>query len=110
MTRAADETERLAEDVAADRARIDHALAALHRKLAPARAASDALHFLRSDTGKALTGAGRLALSHPVPTALIGAGLFWLLFGPRRKKPRQHLAAPAQPALPPVNTRPSDHT
>lgn len=88
MSRSPEEIER---DIEATRASLVATVGEIERRLTPGRILDDMLEG-------ALDGRDRhdfieLVRKHPIPVALVGAGLVWLLLS-GRKKPRRNAPAP----------------
>lgn len=74
------ETAEIERDLAETRARLDDRLSALQDKIAPSQLANDTLSFFHGGDGADFTRdlLGR-AKANPLPVALIGVGLAWLM-------------------------------
>jgi len=79
------ETDQIERDLARTRERMDHRLDELQEKLAPAQLLNDAFATIGGGKGAEFTGdlIGR-AKANPLPVALIGAGIAWLLLSDQR--------------------------
>jgi hypothetical protein len=71
--------EELQADIERHRDNIDHTLLALESKLSPGELLDEGLHYLKSGPGELLANLGRTAKDNPVPVALTGIGLAWLM-------------------------------
>lgn len=75
-----EETAEIERDLAETRARLDGRLSDLQDKMAPTQLANDALSFLHGGDGADFTrNLFARAKANPLPVALIGAGVTWLL-------------------------------
>lgn len=69
----------LEREVAADRERIDRTIDAIHQKLTPGQLIDEGLNYLKRDTSGVFGSLGETIKANPIPTALVGVGLLWLL-------------------------------
>ncbi len=70
------------QDIEATRADLDRTIDAIERKLTPGQVVDEVLGYFRSRPGSGSDVVSWLR-DNPVPVALIGVGLAWLLFAPR---------------------------
>ena len=80
-------TENLERDVAEERARVDATLDEIQRRLTPGQLVDEVLRHGRGTGADVMAGLGRTLAANPVPTALVGVGLLWLLLAPRPTVP-----------------------
>lgn len=78
-------SEQLEREAEATRARIAATLAELRTRISPGQMLDDALDHARDGNGAELVrNLGRQAADNPVPVALLGAGLAWLMLAQRK--------------------------
>lgn len=87
--RSPDQIER---DIADVRARISHTLDAVQDKLSPGQVLDQVLSYTKEEGGAIAEGCVRAVRQNPLPAALAGVGLAWLLYANNR---------PQAPAAPP---------
>jgi len=82
-----DRPEGLERKIADERARIDATLDELQRRLTPGQMIDEVLrHGRGTGTGTGtdfVANLGRILATNPIPAALVGIGLLWLLISPR---------------------------
>jgi hypothetical protein len=78
--------DEIEQDIAATREHIDRTLDVLTARLSPSGLVDQALHIARDTGGEFTLNLGRAIRDNPVPTALIGVGLGWLMFAGRRRE------------------------
>ena len=87
---AGSDVERIERDLSGTRARLDATIDALRRRLAPGEMADRAIAYARGSGGGAfgrnLAGTVR---DRPVPVALLGAGIAWLMLADWRSGRRR---------------------
>jgi Protein of unknown function (DUF3618) len=87
---AGSDVERIERDLSGTRARLDATVDALRRRLAPGEMADRAIAYARGSGGGAfgrnLAGTVR---GRPVPVALLGAGIAWLMLADWRSGRRR---------------------
>lgn len=86
--------EEIEREINRTRADIDRTLTALQLQLSPAALLDRLLRSTRESGGAYVTQLARAARDNPVPVALIGLSLAWLLVADRR---RGAIAAPTEP-------------
>lgn len=88
MTDELQETDRIERDLARTRARMDGRLDELQDKMSPAQLANDALAYFQGGDGADFTAnlIGR-AKANPLPVALVGIGLAWLMASGHQRTP-----------------------
>jgi hypothetical protein len=79
-----------------DRAALEQSIASLSGRLSPQTLAMEALNALKGEGLTALRYLGSAARSNPLPFALMGASLVWMLFG---RKGHQAKLPPLREAL-----------
>ncbi|MET4698723.1 hypothetical protein ABIE65_001745 [Constrictibacter sp. MBR-5] len=89
MSRSPEEIER---DIEATRASLVATVGEIERRLTPGRILDDMLDGALN--GRDRSDFVELVRRHPIPVALVGAGLVWLLLSGKRK-PRRAAAPPA---------------
>ena len=90
------ETDQIEKDLARTRARMDHRLDELQEKLTPAQMLNDAFASFRGGDGADFTKELLTrAKANPLPLALTGIGLAWLMASSGRSEP---MRTPARPA------------
>ena len=86
MTGDTGEIDRIERDLAATRARLDGTIDALQQKLSPGELMSQAVTYFKEGSGMDLSHTiGRSLRDNPVPVALIGVGLGWLVLSGKRQ-------------------------
>lgn len=76
-------TEDLKRDVAEERARVDATLDEVQRRLTPGQLIDEVLHHGRGAGSDFMANLGRTLGANPIPAALVGVGLMWLLLAPK---------------------------
>ena len=76
-------TEDLERDVAEERARVDATLDEVQRRLTPGQLIDEVLHHGRGAGNDFVANLGRTLAANPIPAALVGVGLMWLLLAPK---------------------------
>lgn len=71
--------EQLERDIAATRMEIDSTLAAIQDKLSPGQILDQALRYMKDNGGQLAGNVGRSVRDNPIPLALVGIGLSWLM-------------------------------
>lgn len=89
----------LEHDVSAERARVDATINEIQNRLTPGQLIDEVLRHGRAPGKDFVASLGRTLADNPIPTALVGVGLMWLLLAP---KPLAKAPAPA--------TRPADQS
>jgi hypothetical protein len=79
--------ESLERDVAEERARVDATLDEVQRRLTPGQLVDEVLRHGRGAGTDIVANLGRTLAANPVPTALVGVGLLWLLMAPKPVAP-----------------------
>jgi Protein of unknown function (DUF3618) len=96
--------EEIERDLSGTRARLGVTLEALRRELSPGRVAERAVSRAKGsgvgEFGRNLAGTVR---GHPVPVALLGLGLAWLVLSDRRGRDERRL--PHRPGRQPLRLR-----
>src|SRR5689334_14308684 len=82
----------LKHDVDDERARVDATLDEIQRRLSPGQLIDEVLRHGRGAGTDFVANLGRTLAANPVPTALVGIGLLWLLMSPRPPGPRSDVA------------------
>ena len=86
MTRTSADVER---EVEATRGQIDQTVEALKQKMQPKELFDEASHYVGAASNRTLTMMMERAKQNPIPLALMGLGLAWMLVG-RRRAARPH--------------------
>ena len=76
--------DEIEQDITKTRAHIDRTLDVLAARLSPGSLVDQALRTARDTGGEFTLNLGRTIRDNPVPTALVGVGLGWLMFAGRR--------------------------
>lgn len=92
-------TSELERDVADRRERIDDTLRQIQSRLTPGQMVDEILHHGRGAGTDFVANLGRTLSGNPIPTALVGVGLLWLLLSPK-PAPNVPAAKPADPTAP----------
>ena len=86
MTGDTGEIDRIERELAATRAQLDGTIEALQQKLSPGELVSQAVTYFKEGSGMDLSqNLGRSLRDNPVPVALIGVGLGWLVLSGKRQ-------------------------
>jgi hypothetical protein len=80
-------SEQLEREAQATRTRIEQTLAELRMRISPGQIVDQAVDYARDTTGgDFVRNLSRQVADNPVPIALMGAGLVWLMMAPRRPR------------------------
>ncbi|HWU32309.1 MAG TPA: hypothetical protein VN108_05510 [Marmoricola sp.] len=82
----------LEHDVTDQRARVDATLDEIQHRLTPGQLIDEVLRHGRAPGADFAASLGRTLAANPIPTALVGVGLMWLLLAP---KPVSNASVPA---------------
>jgi len=82
--RSPDQIER---DISDIRDRISDTLDAVQEKLSPGELLDQVLNFSKEEGGAMIEDCARAIRRNPLPSAMIGAGLAWLLYANNRPRP-----------------------
>ena len=88
----------LEQEVHAERARVDATLDELQRRLTPGQLVDEVLRHGRGAGTDFVSNLGRTLSANPIPTALVGVGLLWLLLAPHAGHEASAEASPAPSA------------
>lgn len=84
-------TSELERDVERSRGRVEQTVDALRDKMSFDQIVDDAARYFRNSGGAQLvSGFGKQLRDNPLPLALIGAGIAWMMFGPGRHRSESH--------------------
>lgn len=83
MTRQNPSPEQIEHEISATRADIDETLDALQNKLSPGELLDQALSYAKDGGGEFAANFGRTVRDNPVPVALLGVGIGWLMVSGR---------------------------
>jgi hypothetical protein len=87
-----DDTNRIERDLEHTRARLDATLGALQQKLSPGQMVDEAMNWFKQGDGAEFgRNFGRSVRDNPIPAALIGVGVVWMLASATRGGPRRDL-------------------
>lgn len=86
MTQAEHATHDLADEVAQDKARVEATVEEIRHRLTPGQLIDEVLRTTRDPAIEGLTSLRQTLAANPVPSALIAAGVLWLLLLPRTKE------------------------
>jgi hypothetical protein len=93
----------LEHDVSAERARVDATINEIQNRLTPGQLIDEVLRHGRAPGKDFVASLGRTLADNPIPTALVGVGLMWLLLAP---KPLTNSEAPAASVPTPTGDAP----
>jgi hypothetical protein len=82
MTHAKHDTDDLASDIANERARVEETIESIRHRLTPGQLLDEVIRHGREPTSELVSNLGKTLSANPVPTALIGLGLLWLVVSP----------------------------
>ena len=84
--------EEVQREVRQSRAEVEETLEAIQERLAPGQLFEQAVDYMRSSNGSDfLRNFGAAVRDNPVPVALVGTGLAWLILsGSRARRPRYY--------------------
>lgn len=89
MMEGSSDTHRIERDLEHTRSRLDATIDALQQKLSPGQAVDEALAWFKEGGGGEFgRNLGRTVREHPMPVALIGIGLAWLIASSGRERER----------------------
>ncbi len=88
--------EQIQRDIQRTQSEIGETLEAIKRRLSPEEIMNRATAYLRAGPGEFGRNLGRTIRDNPVPVALIGVGIGWLMFGGSRRSSRTISAAPIE--------------
>jgi len=91
MTRHHDDT--LERDLADEQAKVAQTIDEIQHRLSPGQLIDEVMRHGRGTGSGVVANLGRTLSANPVPTALIGVGLLWLLLAPKLE-PRQDAGEP----------------
>jgi hypothetical protein len=77
----------LEREVTEDRERIDNTLREIQSRLTPGQLVDEMLRHGRGAGQDLVSNLGRTLSANPLPTALVGVGLLWLILAPRSSAP-----------------------
>lgn len=81
------ETARIQADIERTRSDLDRTLAAIERRLEPGQLMEDGLHYLRNNGAtEYVANLGTAAKADPIPLALVGVGIAWLMMSNGRNR------------------------
>jgi hypothetical protein len=89
--------EEIQHEIEQRRHRIDDTLLELENRLSPGELLDEAVRYMKSGPGEMVMNFGRAAKQNPMPLALTGIGLAWLMMGQRQgtsEAPRTQGATP----------------
>lgn len=81
-----DPASELASEVAENRARVEETVDAIRHRLTPGQLIDEVLRSGREPAIEGLSNLRKTLVGNPVPTALIAAGVLWLLLAPRAEE------------------------
>lgn len=82
MTNLEKDADALASDVASERARVEETVESLRHRLSPGQLLDEVIRHGRAPASDLMASLGKTVSANPVPTALIGIGLLWLMLSP----------------------------
>ena len=80
----------LERDVAESRERIDRTIEAIQDKLTPGQLIDEGLRMVNSDASGIIGQLGQTIRANPLPVALVGVGLVWLLLASEATSSPRH--------------------
>lgn len=87
MTDESGDIRRIERDLEHTRARLDSTLDALQQKLSPGQMVDEAMNWFKDGSGAEFgRNLGRSVRENPIPVALIGVGLGWLMLGSGQRR------------------------
>lgn len=90
----------LRHDVDDERSRVDATLDEIQRRLTPGQLVDEVLRHGRGAGSDFVSNLGRTLAANPLPAALVGVGLLWLLLAPHPAPGPSVGAPPADPSPP----------
>jgi hypothetical protein len=93
-----DDPGKLEREVVEERARLNATLDEIQNRLTPGQLVDEVLRHGRGAGSDFVANLGRTLITNPVPTALVGVGLLWLLLAPKPTPPAAD--APVDPDVP----------
>lgn len=79
-------TEAMEDEIRATRRSIDDKVERIQNRLSPGDMVDSVVDFARSNGGAIASGIGRSVREHPLPVAMIGAGVIWLALSSRASR------------------------
>jgi hypothetical protein len=79
----AEDADELAQEVREGRAKVEERIEEIQHRLTPGQLIDEALRYGQSSGVDLARAATQAIAQNPVPALLIGAGLLWLLLGPK---------------------------
>ena len=80
--------DQIEDDIEHTRAEIGETLEEIERRLSPGQVMDQVLDYFRGGPGEYGSNLARQIKNNPIPVALIGVGLGWLMLGGQRQGPR----------------------
>lgn len=77
--------DELEDDIELIRKQMDRTLSDLEMKLSPGQLIDRSLHYLQRGPGEYMSNLGQSVKSQPLPIALVGIGLSWLIYSDRKQ-------------------------
>ncbi len=84
----------LERDVRQSRAQVEDTLDAIQDRLSPGQWMDQVAHYVRDNGGDFARNFGHVVRQNPVPAALVGVGLVWMMLGSRRRNGQEPATAP----------------
>jgi uncharacterized protein DUF3618 len=84
------QSQRIRSDIERTRSRMDSTFDALEEKLTPGQLLEEGWHLFKGGSSAGLHRAWRIARQHPMPAAVVGLGLGWLMVESSRRSGRSH--------------------
>jgi hypothetical protein len=82
--------QELEREVTESRERIDRTIEAIQDKLTPGQLIDEGLRMVRSDATGFVGQLGQAIRANPIPAALVGVGLIWLLLASGTRSATHH--------------------
>jgi len=92
MTKHRDDS--LERDLAEERAKVAEAIDEIQHRLSPGQLIDEVMRHGRGTGSDVVANLGRTLAANPIPTALIGVGLLWLLLAPKGEAGRSSEGKP----------------
>lgn len=103
-------TAELEKDVAAERNRVDETLGKIQARLTPGQLIDEVIHHGRGAGTDFVANLGRTLSANPIPTALVGVGLLWLLLAPHPQRSTDASVATSEAPSPAPGETPASNS
>ncbi len=74
-------------EIELQRSRVENTIDQIQDRLSPGQLVDELLTYTKNGGGEFAAGLGRVVMSNPLPVALLGVSLVWLMAGPSKRSP-----------------------